>query len=267
MSTATPGASVLRSALYEGTVVHRRRAPVEHRFAYRIALPLLDLDELDAVFRLHPLWSLEGHNVVAFRRADYLPERPGPLAEAVRSLAEEHLGHRPAGPVALLAHPRTWGFLFNPIALFYCFDPTGRHVEALVAEVTNTPWHERHVYVVAGPGRHRFPKALHVSPFLGMDLDYTLAYDEPGERLSLHMQAVHGETALFDAALALERREANPATLGRLVWRYPFTTMRVSGRIYRQALGLWRAGAPFVAHPARRASAGRTPGGRAPADG
>jgi DUF1365 family protein len=239
----------VKSAIYEGTVVHRRRTPVTHRFSYRTALPFVDLDELDAVFGLHPLWSVERRNVVSFQRRDYLPDRPGPLADAVRDLAEERLGRRPCGPVMMLAHLRTWGWLSNPIALYYCFDAAGSRVEALVGEVTNTPWHERHVYVVGEPGRHRFAKALHVSPFFGMDMDYELRYGAPGERLTLSMRTVRDGAVLFDAGLRLERRELGPGTLGRLVWRYPLSTVRVSAEIYREAFALWRAGTPFVPHP------------------
>ena len=241
----------MRSAVYEGTVVHHRRTPVDHRFSYRIALPLVDLDEIDQLVGLHPLWAAERHNVVSFWRRDYLPARTGSLGDAVRDLVEARLGRRPGGPVTMLAHPRIWGWLFNPIALFYCFDAEALGVEALVAEVTNTPWHERHVYVVGEPGRHRLRKELHVSPFFDMDMDYELTYTEPGDRLGLSMRTMRGGETLFEAGLRLERVGADRHALGRLIWGHPFGTHRVSGAVYRQALALWRAGAPFVPHPRR----------------
>ncbi|MDA8309887.1 MAG: DUF1365 family protein [Actinomycetota bacterium] len=242
----------MRSAIYEGTVVHHRLATVDHRFSYRIAMPFVDLDEIDDLCRLHPLWSAERPNVVSYRRRDFLPDRPGPLADAVRDLVAERLGCRPRGPVAMLGHLRTWGWLFNPITLYYCFDPEGVHVESLVAEVTNTPWHERHVYVVGGPGRHRFQKELHVSPFFDSDMDYELSYREPGEHLGLSMRNVRGGETLFGAGLRLERHEADRRALGRLVWSHRLMTMRVSAGIYRQAAALRRAGAPIVPHPSGR---------------
>ncbi len=248
----------MRSAIYEGTVVHHRRAPVDHRFSYGVALPLIDLDEMDRFFGLHPLWSVERHNIVSFRRRDYLPGGSGPLGEAVRDLVEERLGHRPRGPVAMLAHPKTWGWLFNPISLYFCFDAKGDRVQALVAEVTNTPWHERHIYVVGPPGHHRFPKKLHVSPFFDMDMDYELTYTEPGDRLLVSMRAMRADQTLFEAELRLERSGADRRALGRLIWRHPFGTHRVSGAIYRQALALWRAGVPFVRHPRRGSRPART---------
>ena len=238
----------MRSAVYEGTVIHRRRYPISHRFQYRVALPLVDLDEMDELCSLHPLWSNDRPNVVSYRRSDYLGGGPMPLAHAVRDAVEDCLGTRPTGPIAMLAHPRTWGWLFNPIALYYCFDPSGAQVVALAAEVTNTPWHERHAYVVGGPGTHDFDKALHVSPFFGMDQHYELSYRAPGPHLSVGIGTVQAGSTVFDAALRLERREASRQELGRLVFSHPFMTMRVSAAIYRQAFALRRAGAPFVAH-------------------
>ena len=171
-----------------------------------------------------------------------------PLAQVVRETVEDRLGTRPSGPIAMLANPRTWGWLFNPGALYYCFDPTGTRVEALVAEVTNTPWHERHAYVVGRPGAHHFDKALHVSPFFGMDMQYELSLP-PGRGLSLRISTIRERSAFFDAVVHLKRERSQPPGTGRLVFSHPFMTMRVSAAIYRQAFALWRAGAPVVAHP------------------
>lgn len=242
----------MRSAIYEGIVVHHRRHPIDHRFAYRLAMPFVYLDEMEELCSLHPLWSNGRPNVVSYQRADYLGGGPTPLAQAVRETVEDRLGTMPSGPIAMLAHPRTLGWLFNPIAHYYCFDPTGSHVEALVAEVTNTPWHERHVYVVGGPGTHHFDKALHVSPFFGMDMRYEFAYNAPGPHLNVRISTNGAGGNLFDAVLHLERRPASRRELGRLVFSHPFMTMRVSAAIYRQALALWRCGAPLVAHPQRQ---------------
>lgn len=246
----------MRSAVYTGTVFHRRYEPVEHHFSYRVALPLVDLDEVDQVCALHRLWSVERPNAVSFRRADFLgaPTDPGggpaPLADAVRDTVAAHRGIRPDGPVAMLAHLRTWGWLFNPITLYYCFDPSGTEVEALVAEVTNTPWHERHSYVVGPPGRHRFAKQLHVSPFFGMDQHYRLSYAPPGSRLTVRLGNEEGGRRVFDAVMVLERRPMSSQALAHVLRAYPAMTLQVTAGIYRQALALRRAGVPVVAHPA-----------------
>jgi DUF1365 family protein len=269
----------VKSAVYEGVVTHRRFAPRAHEFRYRIAMPYLDLDEIDEICSGHPLWSARRPNAVWFRRADFLagtvdPEEPNPpdagasLGNAVRDLVETRGRARPTGPIAMLAHLRTWGWLFNPVTVYFCLDADGTQVDALVAEVTNTPWHERHAYVLGpipcpasdphcDPTRlqYRFPKALHVSPFMGMDQEYVLECDppgrRPGDRLVVRLASIESGQKVFEAMLVLRRREATRRELGRVLWSYPLMTLRVSTAIRRQAFRLWRKGVPFHPHPSR----------------
>jgi uncharacterized protein len=228
------------SALYEGWVRHRRHEPVAHEFRYRIFLSYLDLEELPGVLDRVPLWSARRAAPAWYRRADFLS------AEQVLDTVEERTGARPDGPVRLLSSVRTFGHLFNPISIYYCFDPGGERVEALAAEVTNTPWGERHVYACTGLAG-RFDKRFHVSPFLGMDTDYRLRASTPGERLQLHVDSTVGGRPQFDATLSLRRRELGPAPL----LRYPLQSVRVVAGIYAQALRLKLKGAPYHPHPAR----------------
>lgn len=237
--------------MYEGTLRHDRRSPRRHVFRTRVAMPFLDLDELDDVVAHHPLWSVERRNAVSFRRADFLGDPAVSLDTAVRDLVEARTGRRPTGPVRLLAHVRTWGWLFNPIAIYFCMDAAGEDIEALVLDVTNTPWHEHHTYVIAGgEGEHRFPKELHVSPFFGMNHEYRLRLNRPGERLVVRLALLDGDDVAFEATLALRRRLISRSALGRLLWRYPLLTARVSTGIYAQALRLRAKGLPVYAHPA-----------------
>jgi uncharacterized protein len=229
-------------------------------------MPLLFLDEVDEVMGRHPLWSSRRPAPIWFRRTDYLvdwggPSRPtGPLDEAVREVVEERLGRRPAGRVAVLAHVRTWGWLFNPISLYYCFGPDGRDVDAVAVEVTSTPWKDRHVYALdGGAGEHRFAKAMHVSPFMGMDHDYVMSSSVPGETVSVRLGNRRGGARVFDAALELRRLEPTRRELGRLVWRRPLQTYGVSAAIYRQALTLARRGAAFHPHPGARSCPAAVP--------
>jgi DUF1365 family protein len=247
--TGPAGDPTLRSGIYEGRVVHHRRTPVDHRFTYRIALVLVDLSEVDALCRLHPLWSNEGRNVVSFRRADYLGSPYIPLGTAVRDLVEERTGARPDGPISVLTQFRTWGWLFNPITTYYCYDPTGTTVATTVVEVTNTPWHERTAYILEGTGSHRVAKAMHVSPFLPMGLTHRFTVGVPGERLTLAVDDFDGDEQVFGASMALTRHPAGRAAQGRLLWRFPLMTLRVSLGIYRQALALRCKGVPFHRHP------------------
>lgn len=257
------------SAIYEGRVRHRRRQPRAHAFRYRVFMLYLDLDELDTVFRGRWLWSARRPAPARFRRADYLGDARVPLKQAVGDLVEARTGRRPAGPIRLLTNLRYFGYGMNPVSFYYCFDRRGTHVETIVAEITNTPWGERYVYVLdAKPGtgthqRFRFAKSFHVSPFMEMTLDYDWRFTAPGEVLAVHMENRKNGGKLFDATLALNRREISGASLAGALARYPFMTARVIGAIYWQALRLWLKRTPFHSHPAN--SAGNTAGAADPA--
>jgi hypothetical protein len=242
----------LRSALYRGLVTHHRHGAVEHRFTQRVTMGLFDLAEIDQVCGRHPLWSSNGRAPVEFRRSDYLGDPSIPLDQAVRDLVAERTGRRPTGPVSVLTMPRTWGWLFNPISCYFCYDDAGA-VEAMVPEVTNTPWHERHAYVVGSPGTHWLDKSLHVSPFFPMDQRYRLHYTAPGPRLSVSFSVEQAGDPVLFAGVSLERQEVTRAALGSVVWRPGRSTLGVSAGIYHQALALKRKGATFHPHPAKAA--------------
>jgi hypothetical protein len=164
----------VRSRLYEGWVRHRRHAPTPHAFRYRLFQPYLDLDELPATLDGRLFWSARRPALAWFRRADHFGDPAVPLAEAVRTEVARQTGARPTGPIGLLTHLRYFGYCFNPVSFYYCWDAAGASLEFLLAEVTNTPWGERHCYVVdlrAGAPAPT-PKAFHVSPFMGMDQEY-----------------------------------------------------------------------------------------------
>ena len=152
------------------------------------------------------------------------------------------------------------------MSFYYCYDPAGRAVETVVAEITNTPWGERHAYVLPattgtrdGNGlRFCFGKRFHVSPFMPMDQDYDWTFNEPGATLRVRMVNRRDGERVFDAALALERREISGASLAWTLARYPFATLNTVRRIYWQALRLWLRRIPFHAHPAARAEERRT---------
>jgi uncharacterized protein len=241
----------LNSCLYQGWVRHRRFAPFRHEFRYRLTQPLLDLGELDRVFAGSRLWSVEGRTPASFQRRDHLGDPAVPLDRAVRDLVAERLGRRPAGPIRLLTHPRYFGYVMNPVSFYYCYDAGSGAVDAIVAEVHNTPWGERHCYVLdarAG-ARFRFGKAFHVSPFLPMDLGYDWRLPPPGATLTAHLAVTRAGRPAFDATMVLKRRPITPATLRATLVRHPLMTGKVIGAIYWQALRLWLRGAPVHDHP------------------
>lgn len=248
----------MHSAIYTGWLNHRRHAPRVHAFRYRLFMVYLDLAELDRVFAGRWAWSCSRRALARFDRRDHLGDPALPLDECVRQLVAQQTGARPDGPIRLLTHLRYFGYVFNPVSFYYCFAADGERIEAIVAEVNNTPWGERHCYVVPGPGaagavQGTSAKAMHVSPFHPMDLQYHWHFSPPGDGVRVHMRLRPRNDAeaapVFDAAMALHRQ---PITAVRLAWtlaRFPFMTAQVIVAIHWQALRLWLKRTPVHDHP------------------
>lgn len=243
--------------LYEGTVAHRRHGSHARSFTPRLFLAHLDVDALPGSLDRLPGWSARRAAPLHFRRRDYLDGGDAPLGDAVRDLVQARLGRRPAGPVTLLAQLRTFGWLFNPLAVYWCWSPAGG-LDAVVLEVSNTPWGERTWYVLDardGTRRARVGKQMHVSPFLPTDgVEYRVSWTEPGDDLHLRIDVRRAGVPLFDATLdlhrvALDRRRA--VTMPVRHWLLP---LRVSAGIYLEAAKLWLRGAPVHRHPRREAA-------------
>lgn len=245
------------SALYFGQVAHRRHLPHPHAFRYPIAQLLLDLDELDSVFAGRWLWSINRRNLAEFRRSDYFGDPARPLADAVRDHAASTLGYRPTGPVRLLTHLRFAGHVFNPVSFYYCYRADGSTLDCIVAEITNTPWKERHVYVLPvatatqeGTSlRWRFDKCFHVSPFMPMDCHYDWRFNCPDEDLRVHMQVWRDGARQFDATQVMQRHPLDGRGLARVLACYPLMTTQVVAAIHWHALRLWLKRNPVHDHP------------------
>ncbi len=254
------------SAIYEGWVNHRRLKPPRHQFSYRIFMPLLDLAELPEVLDPYPLWSARRPALARFRRADFLGEAELPLREAVGELLTLRLGRRPGGPIRLLAQPSYLGVAFNPVSFIFCHLPSGE-LDSVVAEVTNTPWGERHAYVLDaqrsrpsadGTIGGRVQKRMHTSPFMGIDQVYEWWTTPPGDSLRLGLRNLEGDETVFEASLVMRRREISRRLMRRLPLTYPPMTIATLVRIYAQALRLRVKGAPWFAHPQTMADSRRS---------
>jgi len=245
------------SGIYRGTVRHRRHAPHPHAFRYGMYMLYLDLDEVERAFDGRWLWSAGRRNVAQFRRSDYLGPADMPLSDAVRARVREATGSAPAGPIRLLTHLRYFGLCFNPVSFYYCYATDGTTLEAIVAEITNTPWRERHAYVLPltsatrtdKVNEWRFDKRFHVSPFIGMERNYVWRFQAPGASIRVHMDVLRGEEREFDATLVLERRPLDGTNLARCLARWPLMTGKVLAAIHWQAFLIWLRRNPVYDHP------------------
>lgn len=222
----------------------------------------LDLSELDTVFRGSRLWSISKPSIARFRRSDHLGDPQVPLAESVRRLVHLETGKTVDGPVRLLTHLSYFGYRFNPVSFYFCFDKTDSFLEAIIAEINNTPWGEQHCYVfdqskntgTTHKLKYSFPKDFHVSPFLPMNHEYHWFFTDPGKAMTIHMENHENDRKVFDATMVLRRETITPGKLRGILFRYPLMTVKVIAAIYWNAMMLWLKGTPVYSHPGSRIS-------------
>lgn len=271
----------MHSCLYRGTVLHARRGAVTHRFRYPAAMAYLDLEEVDSLARRSWLFSTARFAPASFRTEDHSPKlfgacSPAELAGAVRRYAGQALSRElPPGPVRVLTQLRHFGQFFSPLNLFFCGQRTSEQPTAVVAEVSNTPWNERRLYVLdfidqrepadrvnaSAELRFRHRKDFHVSPFMDLAADYCWRVTLPGERLRVAIRSVAADRPPFTAALNLERIPWNDWRLATQLARFPVSGLQTLGAIYWQAFRLWKKRCRYYPHPrnATPANAPRRP--------
>lgn len=250
------------SAIYTGTLRHRRFLPREHAFAYGIYHVLLDLDDLHRLDRDVAGFGYNRRNLTTFHDHDHLGPLDLPIREKLRRFLAVHDVTLPSGPITLLTNLRVLGYVFNPVSWFYCHDDEG-NLELIVAEVGNT-FGEHYCYLLTDLAPHGTQavrasraKRFHVSPFMDIEGHYDFTFRPPGlpggpegaragDPLAVHMD-VYGDPPadggpapkLFDATLG-ERRV--PLTSSRLLWtlvRHPLMSLHTIALIHWQAARLW----------------------------
>lgn len=274
----------MTSCLYECQILHARFAPREHRFVYRIFLFAIDLDELESLPRQVRWFSVDRRNLYSFRDADFLPlgetmhqgetsgaaPRPSPapaaagggtlpLKQRVVTYAAQHGVDLADGRVVLVTLPRVFGYLFNPVSFYFCYDRHGAPAAA-IAEVTNT-FHEMKPYFL-GPGTRvaaggefhlRVPKHFYVSPYSDVDVAFDFRLRTPGDRLTVQIDDYTAGDRTLTSVLTGTRRELTSGALAALTFKYPLITLRTITLIHWHALRLWLKRVPWFAKSARAA--------------
>jgi DUF1365 family protein len=252
------------SAIYIGTLRHRRFLPKRHDFTYSIFMVSLDIDRIPELMSVSPFTSYNRWNWASFYDADHFGDLGYSLRERLARDAQEHGSELPDGRIFLLTHLRYLGYNFNPVSFFYCYDRQGQ-LKTILAEVNNT-FGETHNYwldeksrpelghasldgSVAKSHQYQFRKQFHVSPFLEMDCEYQWTLTPPADSLVIQTNSLRGGQPLFDATLKLEAQEWSARNLHRALLRHPWMTVKVIAGIHWQAIRLWTKQVPVVRHP------------------
>lgn len=245
----------MKSCIYKGQVKHQRFQPRVHEFTYSLFMMYVDLNELPMLFKPYKLWSVDDPGVASFMRKDHVGDPQDALSNSIRALVYEKTGHRANGPIRLLTHFRYFGYVFNPLSLYFCYDEDDSNVEYVVAEVSNTPWKEKHCYVLSNKLNepHRFStshqKEFHVSPFMDLNMEYRWNIQIPDKCLNVQIENWKEDRKIFDAVIDLQRTEINPTNLRHVLINFPLMTLKVTSAIHFEALKLWLKGVTYVPHP------------------
>jgi len=245
------------SKIYVGQVRHKRYLPHEHTFNYRMFMMYLDLDELPSLFDRFLFWSVDKINLAQFKRSHHLGDRNTLLKESVKDLVYREKDIQLNGPIRLLTNLSYFGYGFNPVSFYYCFDKSGETLEVIVAEVNNTPWGDQYSYVLPVEDKesshhdYHLNKDFHVSPFNPMNQQYEWSLSEPGRSLSVYMQNYTDGLKVFDAGLSLKQEEINHRSLSRVLSGFPLMTVKVVVAIYFEAFKLWLKKTPIYDYPGK----------------
>jgi uncharacterized protein len=265
---------MLNSCIYEGVIRHRRNTPHVHQFDFKSFFLMMDLAEIDSIFRRHWFWSADRFALGRFKESEHLihHRQSGNLRQRVDQVLDDAgISPNTIGSIRLLTQLRFFGFSMNPVSFFYCYSLCGKNVRAVIAEVNNTPWGEQHVYVISSPETNPIPnsqtsirsnaidKDFHVSPFMSLDMSYQMSFTVPGKKLGVKIenhldQPLNDVKKILDVSMLMKRKPFTGWNLNRLLVRYPLITLQIFASIYWQAFRLFLKKTTFHSHPRKRNS-------------
>jgi len=241
----------MKACLYKGWVNHTRLTPFKHNFTYPLFMVMLDLEEIPNCFSGLPGWSTKPFRPVQFRREDYYGQTNVSLYDSIKQLVKVRTNKNINGPIKLLTHLRYFGHCFNPISVYYCYNENEKDIEAVVAEVSNTPWNEKFCYVLPIENIKEdleIQKEFHVSPFLPLDLTYRFQIAEPNDELALNIYVENNKQTVLIAKMNMTQKKLTRTSSLKTLVRFPLMTLQIITKIYWQALKLKLKGATIYNH-------------------
>lgn len=239
------------NGVFQGTVRHRRFTPVHREFSYQFSMFGFDLDDIDQLTHQYCIFGRRWYHPICFCEKDYLKSEPGELKERIALKVKGLGGEWQGSKVIMLIQCRSLGLYFSPINFYYCFDDD-KKCRLMLAEVCNTPWQERHYYLVNIEGDDETQKEFHVSPFMALDMNYRWKVKPIDQKAFVHLENHTKGTEpekVFDATMALTKQPMTTLSMIKTWCSLPFSAIKVVVLIYWQALKIFLRGVPFIPYP------------------
>jgi DUF1365 family protein len=241
-------------SIYKGTITHTRHLPKKHKFKYSITMLFIDLDDLQSAFKKNFFWSYEKINIGSFLNSDYYVKNNNEISASIKNLVKKEISIKVDGKIYLLTNGRYFGYCFNPVSFYYCFNKKNKMI-AIISHITNTPWNEKHAYVhkckniKSGTKVFTFNKQFHVSPFMSMNIKYNWVFTDPKDFLYISMDNYEKNTFNFNVTLKLTKKAWSPWALNRILLTFPPQSIWTISAIYWNALILLIKRIRFYPHP------------------
>ncbi len=241
-------------AVYQGTIAHTRFSSKSHKFTYKTNMLYLDLDELQGAFLGKLFWGYNKPNLASFYRSDFYGDKRKTIKKSIQSLLLNKINLHHKGKVFLLTTIRYFGFAFNPVSFYYCFDESS-NIQAIVSHITNTPWNEKHAYVhdcrnkPSMSKKFEFDKGFHVSPFMPMNINYSWVFSPPKDFLFVSMDSYNKDKLIFNATLKMTKKAWSNFILNKILFLSLPMSIKSTLLIYFNAFILFIKRAKFYPHP------------------
>ena len=236
----------MNSCIYNGTVKHQRFKPIEHSLNYRTFSILLDLDEIENLAKKISIFSLNKFNIFSFYNCDHGERDGSSLKNWVQKNIKKFNISNNITKIKLLCYPRVFGYVFNPLSIFYCYE--NKDLKAIFYEVKNT-FNEQHTYIFKIKDNERIEqkckKKFYVSPFMDMETYYNFKLLNPKERLSIFIRQTNGEETILTATQTGDKKEFSFKQLLINFFKYPLMTIKIISSIHYEAFFLWKKGAVY----------------------